>query len=306
MTTELKKIIKEIDSSFYEYFKNDPNIKTIFVVGSMALDDYVDRKDNDYDIRAISEHVTKEQIVKFEEFLECLSHKLSTNNIEVGYSCLVGPVNHKIATDKKNILIHAMIHQKDQMDDFLPITHKYRYGTRYKIVKGEDSLKRFKTIRYNLNELLHAHEGLYYCIDMLKKKEYRYLTWYTKGIECEFKFHAVPMNENIVFEICCYSINKFINNLINYCKWNNYLISEDKMGFTIQLLGQENCTIKTLFLLYGLFTKNEKIVSTVFENPLQETILLLECFSEKVQNLENIFEKKEQKEQGKTKKLIRG
>lgn len=293
MTSELKSIIKKIDSSFIEYFKSDPRIKTIFVAGSMALNDYVDREDNDYDIRAISDQVTRDQIIKFEEFLDYLSKKLSTKDIEVGYSCLVGPVNHKVATNKKNVLIHAMIHQKDQMDDFLPVTHKYQYGTRYRIVDGEDSLKRFRQVRYNLDELLNAHEGLLYCIDMLKKKEYRYLSWDIEDNKCEFNFHAVPMSDDTIFENCFYATNKFINNLINYCNWNNYLISEDKMCFAIRLLGQENSNEKTLFLLHSLFTKNEKILKYLFEDPLQETILLLEKFALKVQNLDVIFPKKE-------------
>ena len=293
MTSELKSIIKKIDNSFIEYFKSDPRIKTIFVAGSMALNDYVDREDNDYDIRAISDQVTRDQIIKFEEFLDYLSKKLSTKDIEVGYSCLVGPVNHKVATNKKNVLIHAMIHQKDQMDDFLPVTHKYQYGTRYRIVDGEDSLKRFRQVRYNLDELLNAHEGLLYCIDMLKKKEYRYLSWDTKDNKCEFNFHAVPMPDDTIFENCFYATNKFINNLINYCNWNEYLIPEDKMCFAIRLLGQENSNEKTLFLLHSLFTKNEKILKYLFEDPLQETILLLEKFALKVQNLDVIFPKKE-------------
>ena len=293
MTSELKSIIKKIDNSFIEYFKSDPRIKTIFVAGSMALNDYVDREDNDYDIRAISDQVTRDQIIKFEEFLDYLSKKLSTKNIEVGYSCLVGPINHKVATNKKNVLIHAMIHQKDQMDDFLPVTHKYQYGTRYRIVDGEDSLKRFRQVRYNLDELLNVHEGLLYCIDMLQKKEYRYLSWDTKDNKCEFNFHAVPMSDDTIFENCFYATNKFINNLINYCNWNEYLIPEDKMCFAIRLLGQENSNEKTLFLLHSLFTKNEKILKYLFEDPLQETILLLEKFALKVQNLDVIFPKKE-------------
>ena len=293
MTSELKSIIKKIDNSFIEYFKSDPRIKTIFVAGSMALNDYVDREDNDYDIRAISDQVTRDQIIKFEEFLDYLSKKLSTKDIEVGYSCLVGPVNHKVDTNKKNVLIHAMIHQKDQMDDFLPVTHKYQYGTRYRIVDGEDSLKRFRQVRYNLDELLNAHEGLLYCIDMLQKKEYRYLSWDIEDNKCEFNFHAVSMSDDTIFENCFYATNKFINNLINYCNWNNYLIPEDKMCFAIRLLGQENSNEKTLFLLHSLFTKNEKILKYLFEDPLQETILLLEKFALKVQNLDVIFPKKE-------------
>ena len=302
MTQELKNVISKIDVAFKEYFKDDPEIKTIFVAGSMAHDDYQDRIDNDYDIRAISNRVTREQIVNFEKFLKYLSEKLTTEEIAVGYSCLVVSVNHKVATNKKNILIHAMIHQKDQMDDFLPVTHKYQYGTRYRIVYGEDSLKRFKKVRYNLEELLDAHEGIRYCIDMLKKREYRYLTWDTDNNKCEFNYHAEAMPEDTIFENCFYAMNKFINNLINYCKWNHYFIPEDRMCFAIRLLGNKYVNNDTLFLLHGLFTKNEKILTTVFEDPLTETINLLEIFEKRVQELDKIFPKEEE---AKRKKLIR-
>ena len=73
MTNELKKITKTIDAAFTYYFQMDPEVETIFVVGSMAHDDYKDRMDNDYDIRVISKKVTREQIVNFENFLQLLS-----------------------------------------------------------------------------------------------------------------------------------------------------------------------------------------------------------------------------------------
>ena len=300
MTNELKEVVEKIDVEFKEYFKNDHSVRTIFVAGSMAKPDYEDREDNDYDIRVISDHVSKEQLLKFENFLENLSQKLSTNDLAVGYSCLVGPVNHKVSDTKKNVLIHAMIHERSQMDDFLPVTHKYQYGTRYRIVDGEDSLARFQDIRYNLDELLNAHEGLRYCIDMLEKQEYRYLSWDIDANSCNFNFHTTKMDEDTVLENCFYSVNKFINNLINYCKWNNYDIPEDKMCLAIRLLGKKYVDNNVLFLLHGLYTKNETILRVMFKNPLQETIKLLKAFEENVKNLDNIFPKKEE-----SKKLIK-
>ena len=303
MTNELKAVLERIDGEFKEYFKDDSDIKTIFVAGSMAHDDYLDRIDNDYDIRAISDKVSREKLIKFEEFLENLSKKLTTEELAVGYSCLVGPVNHKVATDKKNILIHAMIHRRDQMDDFLPVTHKYQYGTRYRIVDGEDSLKRFQDIRYDLDELVNAHEGLRYCIDMLEKREYRYLTWDINETDCEFNFHQVPMEEDTILENCFYSVNKFINNLMTYCKWNNYDIPEDKMCFVIRLLNERYLDNNIIYLLHALFTKNEKMIKIVSKNPLKDTIALLKKFEEKIQNLDNLFTKKYEYE--KVKKLVK-
>ena len=301
MTNELKKITKQIDKEFIKYFINDLDMETIFVVGSMAEDDYTDRTDNDYDIRVIANDVNREKILNFEKFLENLSKKLTTDNISVGYSTLVGPVNHKVSSDTKNILIHAMIHRTDQMDDFLPVTHKYQYGNRYRIVYGKDTLKRFKDTRYNLDDLINTHEGLNYCIDMLKKKEYRYLTWDIKDSKCEFNYHVDEMPKETILENCFYSVNKFINNLMNYCKFENYDIPDNKMIFSIRLLGQVNVREDTLFLLQGLFNKDEKILKALFSNPLQETIELLEQFKFCIKYLDNIFPKQEEK----IKKLVR-
>ena len=302
MTNELKKITKQIDKEFIKYFLSDADMETIFVVGSMAHDDYIDREDNDYDIRVIARDVNRDKIINFEHFLEELSHKLTTPTIEVGYSCLVGPVNHKVSSNKKNILIHAMIHRIDQMDDFLPVTHKYQYGSRYRIVYGKDSLKKFQNIRYNIDELVNAHEGLYYCIDMLKKKEYRYLTWDINDNNCEFNYHADPMPEETVLENCFYSVNKFVNNLMNYCRWENLDIPENPVIFCIRLLGQVNVDESILFLLQGLLSKNESLLKAVFMDSVRETIGLLESFASRINKLEEIFPRKEEE---KVKKLVR-
>ena len=66
MTQELKNVISKIDVAFKEYFKEDPEIKTIFVAGSMAHDDYQDRIDNDYDM-----------LIKYAK------HKINIDNLEV-------------------------------------------------------------------------------------------------------------------------------------------------------------------------------------------------------------------------------
>ena len=64
------------------------------------------------------------------------------------------------------------------------------------------------------------------------------------------------------------------------------------MVFTIQLLGSENANSKMLYLLHGLFLKNEKIFTTMFQDPLQETINLLELLLIRMDKLEEIFPNK--------------
>lgn len=64
----IKEIARTVDSEFVKYFRDDNSIKSIFVAGSMAFDDYKERKDNDYDIRAVSTKVTAKQLTDFENF----------------------------------------------------------------------------------------------------------------------------------------------------------------------------------------------------------------------------------------------
>lgn len=294
MTNELKKITKRIDNEFLKYFLSDIDMETIFVVGSMAKDDYQDNMDNEYDIRIVCKEVNAIKIINFEKFLENLSKNLTNENIEVGCSSLIGPINNKISHTKKNILIHAILYDKNLMDN-LPLTHKYQYGNRYRIIYGKDTLKQYKDIVYEIDDIVNGYEGLNYCIDMLKRQEKRYLAWSILREECELKYYIVPLKENEKIEICFSLVNKFIDNLMDYCKMNNYDIPEDKVIFCIRLLGQANINENTLFLLQGLFTRSESMLKAIFANPLKETLSLLELFKLYINHLDNVFPKKEEK-----------
>lgn len=299
MTNELKKLTKRIDNEFLKYFLSDKDMETIFVVGSMAKDDYQDNMDNEYDIRIICKEVNAIKIINFEIFLEELSINLTNENIVVGYSSLIGPINNKISNNNKNILIHANLYDKKIMDN-LPLTHKYQYGNKYRIIYGKDTLKQYKDIVYEMDDIVNGYEGLNYCIDMLKRQEKRYLAWSILREESELKYYIVTLKENEKIEICFSLVNKFIDNLMNYCKMNNYDIPEDKVVFCIRLLGQANINENTLFLLQGLLTRSESMLKAIFANPLKETISLLELFKLYLNHLDYIFAKKE-----KTKNLIK-
>ena len=290
----IREIAKTVDSEFKEYFKNDESIKSIFVAGSMALDDYIERTDNDYDIRAVSTHVTAKQLLDFENFLAELSQRLTTDDIGVNYSCLVGPVNHNISTKEKNFLIHAMIHEEKQLDDFLPITHKYSYAKRYRIVDGEDCIGRFRTIRYTIDDILNSHEGLNYCIDMLKKREYRYLTWNVEGDNCEFTFNTDEMPEDTVCENCFYSTNKFLQNLRNYCDWNGIRMPKNQLEAAMKLLGEEYDCKEVRQVMECLVTKNEGKLKKMTSDPIRMTVPILQKFGENVKDLDKFYNKPEQ------------
>ena len=289
---EIKKIAKIVDEEFKKYFKNDKTIKSIFVVGSMTFDDYQERADNDYDIRAVSTKVTARQIQDFEKFLSKLSKKLTTKDIGVNYSCLVGPVNHNVSTKDKNFLIHAMIHQESQLDDFLPVTHKYSYSKRHRIVEGEDCIDRFKDIRYTIDDILNAHEGLNYCIDMLEKREYRYLTWEIDGTKCEFVFKQDKMPEDTIYENCFYSTNKFLKNLRNYCNWNEIEMPENYVEAAMDLLGEKYQNEKTREIIQCLVAKDEEKMKILTKNPIETTIPILQELGNNVKTIEKFYKKK--------------
>lgn len=287
----IRDIARQVDEAFIEYFKDDESIKSIFVAGSMAWDDYIERADNDYDIRAVSTNVTAKQISDFEAFLADLSQKLSTEEVAVNYSCLVGPVNHNVSDKEKNFLIHAMIHGENQLDDFLPITHKYSYAKRYRIVDGEDCIGRFRDVRYTIDDILNAHEGLNYCIDMLIKREYRYLQWQVEGESCEFVFNTAPMPEDTVWENCFYSTNKFLHNLRNYCNWNGIGVPKNKIDMAMSLLGEETDCQEVRQVMGILISKDENGFKGLTTDPIKLTIPLLRKFAQRVRSVDKIFEK---------------
>ena len=100
MTNEMKSILKKIDVAFTLYFLNNKEVESIFVVGDMAKDDYHDQKNNDYDIKIISNKVTKEDLENFEHFLSILSKNISTESIEVEYLSLLESSNERISSNK--------------------------------------------------------------------------------------------------------------------------------------------------------------------------------------------------------------
>ncbi len=302
MTNEMKSILKKIDVAFTLYFLNNKEVESIFVVGDMAKDDYHDQKNNDYDIKIISNKVTKEDLENFEHFLSILSKNISTESIEVEYLSLLESSNERISSNKKNILINAMLEEKCQMDDFLPETKKYQYGIEYRIVSGIDLVKRFEDIRFTLDDIVTGYEGINYYIDMLKQQEYRYITWDIEEHSCRMNLHTKKMTNKTMYESCINSVNTIIINLMNYCNFSNYKIPSNKMDFTIKLLGEKNLKTPILFLLDGVYNKDELLLKNIFDDIIKETINILEIFKERVYELDYIFTKKEEE---KKHKLIR-
>ena len=89
---------------------------------------------------------------------------------------------------------------------------------------------------------------------------------------------------------------------MNYCNFSNYIIPTNKMDFTLKLLGEKNIKSPLLFLIDGLYNKDEILLKNIFDDIIKETTNLLELFRERVLELDNIFP---QKEEVKIHKLIK-
>ena len=89
------------------------------------------------------------------------------------------------------------------------------------------------------------------------------------------------------------SFNIIIDHIYNICFIDNYDIPENKIVFCLRLLGKANVSEKTLFLLQGLFYKDEFVLKKLVSNPCNETILLLKKIKFCLDYLDNIFSKKE-------------
>ena len=299
MTMELKKITKRIDAEFLKYFYRDLDMETIFVVGSMANDDYQDRMGNDYDIRIICKKVNPNKINNFEQYVEALCKRISNENLFVTCSTLDGPINYPIQKSQKKLIIHAIIYTPEQINN-LSLPNKYQYGNKYRLVYGKDYLKNLKNIKYTLDDIVKGSNGLNYCLNMLKKRKNQYYAWDTKDGKSEYSLHTTTMTNEMIIEACFYAVNTLIDNLINYCNFNNYDIPQSKMIFCIKLLGQANINENTIFLLQGLFTRSESILKAIFANPLKETIELLETIKLYIYHLDSLFSKKESNDKSKT------
>ena len=177
MTTELKPITNRINNEILKYVFCDKDFESLYVVGSMIDDNYIEGMNNDYDIRLTFKEINTDKIDRFEHYLNCICKKISNDNLEITCSILDGPIHHIKNNNKKNLLIHTIIYTKETLNR-LSLPNKYQYGNNYKLIYGKDYFKEFKNIKYSLEDITNSYEGLYYCIDMLKRKEFKYYTMF--------------------------------------------------------------------------------------------------------------------------------
>ena len=79
------------------------------------------------------------------------------------------------------------------------------------------------------------------------------------------------------------------NWLINYLKDRTADIPVNKMILFIRLLGKENVSEKTLFLIHGLIIKSNIIINSYFDNPILELTNLFKIINIRINYLNEIF-----------------
>ena len=106
----MEKKINRILNDNIEELKDDKNIISIFLIGSMASDNYKMKKFNDYDIRFIVDSMNPDSYNKIMNILVNMKKEIE----KLGFCCeisdVIGPV--KMTTDgEKNILLHLFQRQ---------------------------------------------------------------------------------------------------------------------------------------------------------------------------------------------------
>lgn len=160
----LSEIVEEIERLFEDKYANDTNVISAFVIGSMASNTYVEKSNNDYDIRIVVNKVTRKFLLEFEQFLKQLC--MLSNDIEIEYDSSIGPVFHKSQKERR-LLLHALVLTCDIIDT-LPKSHRLTYSLNYRNIFGVDILEKYKSISLSIEDIVYCREGLIDCRNMLK------------------------------------------------------------------------------------------------------------------------------------------
>ena len=270
-------IIKEIDNTAVEFFSSDPQTVSIFVVGSMFdLEKYNIRRNNDYDLRLLVNNVTPEILAKVDRFQKEMVEKFTTDDIQLGFNNNVGAVNHILSDKQCNILLHFLIHEVKDLKNFLPLTHQVQYGKNHRILYGKDLLldlcKKFEP-----QYLLTCHEGIDYCIDMLRRDVYKYLIWVENDNGAvDFEYREIPTPNDMIAESVFYSLKNVLNNLFESCILMNQIQGVSPHDYYRSLCDDTKCFEK---LITCVENRDEELLHSFGDksNIFNEAIAFLEA-----------------------------
>lgn len=264
----------QIDQAFCDHFQNDPNVVSIFVVGSMYdMHTYKLRQNNDYDIRLLVKTVTPQLLIEVDAFQKQLIADLSSEDFAISSNNLVGLVNHKVSTEKTSLLLHLLIHTISDLDAFLPATHQYCYSHFYRMVSGDDYLEHLKDITFEPSYLIDCHEGIDYCCDMLARNVYKYLEWTAVSeTHAEFIYNEKPVTEDLICESVFYSLKNIFRNL--YHASENHSDPSKEMDYILQTFAPYNMDTT---LIHAVYQRDEDCLTTYGDRLFEQAIQLMTC-----------------------------
>lgn len=210
---------QEVDKAVFEeipfLYKE---VLSIFVVGSMASDDYQEKDFNDYDIRFIVDEVNPSILQSIDVVLERIKDRIISQNIGCEISKVIGPAKMEKQQDR-NVLLHALVMTNQELND-LPNIHKYSYSNQYKILYGEDFISPYHGIQITKDDVISSVEGIDYCIDLLENQKIRFSEWvFDDGV------HLVDIerdaSDSELMELFYYSYHKAKQNIQNMIDTNH-------------------------------------------------------------------------------------
>ncbi len=202
------------------------NLISVFIIGSMTNLEKEMQRYNDYDIRFLVKEMNIEAYKEIEQFNKNAIRKIEKEfMIDTNYSFIIGPVRH-ITKSKINLLFHCIPMTINSLDG-LPLTHKYSYSDNYRIIYGEDILKKYKKIRFEGNDIIECTEGIDYCIKMIENNCLTYVEWLKEGRKISLKETNKYMDDYMLFEVLRYSITKSLDNTIKWLSWKGEEIPDD-------------------------------------------------------------------------------
>lgn len=269
-----------IDGFFREHFKNDSNVLSVFVVGSMYdMNIYKPRRNNDYDIRLLVKKMDGAFLREVEKVQKQLLGMLDDENCHVEFNNLVGLVNHNLSVDRVNLLVHLLIHELSDLEGFLPATHQYCYSHFYRIVSGQDYLKPLKKVTYTADYLIDCHEGIDYCCDMLERKVYKYLEWVSGDSEkVEFVYKEKNITEDLICESVFYSLKNVFKNLYHISK--DYYEGIKEVEYILRIT--KSCWDDEEFI-YAIYERDEEYLNSLGDGLFSYTIELLKKMRKLIQ-----------------------
>ena len=215
----MKRIVDNIvKKNIHELLMND-DIISIFLVGSMASDNYIEKKYNDYDIRFIVKDINVEIYSQITRVLDNIRKEIENNDINCEVSDIIGPVKMN-GSLKRNILIHGITMTPKDLDE-LPNIHKYSYSSNYQIIDGEDLIEKYKNIVIKPSDIVNSVEGIEFCINLIKNRKSSCSRWEKIDNKLYLNREYYDIANEDMIELFIYSYKKSLSNIQNMIKTNN-------------------------------------------------------------------------------------